>query len=62
VGSARQDALVHAYVFLLMATGRIINLVWPQRCDCLIETEKDIINGAIAPRNGTRSGRRRQYR
>jgi hypothetical protein len=34
-----------------MATGRIINLVWPQRSDGLIETylphstEKDIING-----------------
>jgi hypothetical protein len=42
-----------------MATGRIINLVWPQRGDYLIETylphstEKDILNGAIVPRNRT---------
>jgi hypothetical protein len=42
-----------------MATRRIINCVWPQRDDGLIETylphstEKDIINGAIVPRNRT---------
>jgi hypothetical protein len=51
-----------------MATRKIINPVWPQRGDCLLETYlphstgKDIINGAIVPRNRTHSQRRHQYR